>query len=84
MQSDISDIPDVIMLFAPPIPLKKGKKAWNVFTAACEFIDTLRHSGHEVIAISIYLFDGCLFIALSRHLQARHEMYYDSGVGSVA
>ena len=84
MQSDISDIPDVIMLFAPPIPSKNCKNAWNVFTAACEFIDTLRHSGHAGIAISIYFFEGCLLTALSRHLHARHEMYYDSGDSGVA
>ena len=73
----------VHMMFYPPISLENGKKAWNVFTAACESGPTLRHSGHIGIAISAYLFDGMLFQALSRHLQARHSIAYDSGICDV-
>jgi hypothetical protein len=69
-------------IFEEPLGLNKGKKAWNCFSAACEFIGTLRQQGQTGITINVYLADGALFTSLNRKFQARHFLYYRSGLAS--
>lgn len=44
-----------------PIGLGRGRKAWNVFSAACDFASMPRSLGARNICVSLCLFDGCLF-----------------------
>jgi len=67
--------------FSEPIGMARGRKAWNFFTAGCEFSSLSRHLGSTGIAISIYLFDGALHGPLRKHFTARHEMYYSEDYG---
>ena len=64
------------MMFKEPLPMRNGKTAWNCFQAMCDFGPTLRASGHLGLALSAYLFDGALCSALSRHIHARHSVFY--------
>jgi hypothetical protein len=70
----------VKMIVAEPIGMRLGKRAVHVFTAACEFVGTLRQMGHCGVSLNVYLQDGLLHTALTRLFQARHELYYMSGV----
>ena len=67
------------MLLGPPIGLRKGARAINVFNGAREFIGTLRAAGAKGVCITIYLQDGLLHTALSRLFVGRHEVYYQAG-----
>jgi hypothetical protein len=69
------------MLICEPIGIGSGRGAWNMFVAGTEFLGTLRSSGALGIAISVYIFDGCLFSCLSKHFHARHEVFYDRNLG---
>jgi hypothetical protein len=67
----------VKILVGEPIGMRLGKKSGNVFTAACEFLGTLRQSGHRGVCINVYLQDGLLHECLTRLF---NELYYLSGV----
>ena len=79
-RNDGNDI--FFMCFEKHWGLNKGKKAWNCFHAACEFSGTLRQQGQLGITINVYLADGALFRSLERKIQARHLLYYRSGLAS--
>ena len=66
-------------LFEEPIGLRRGKKAWNVFQATCDWMPTLRSLGHTGIYTNLYLADGALFTALDRKFKARRKFYYRCG-----
>jgi hypothetical protein len=63
-----------------PIGLGLRRKAWNCFSAGCDFASLPRHLGARGIVVSAYVF-GCIFSALRRHFSARHRLYYDSQYG---
>ena len=75
-QEDFNPVGRKLMKFGPPVSLKHGKKALNIFTAMSEFSPLLRSFGHTGIAISVYLFDGGLVSPMQRHCQAWHSLYY--------
>ncbi len=51
------------------------------FQAACDWEPFPRVLGAAGITISCYVFDGCLFAPLSKHLIARHQLYYSKAHG---
>jgi hypothetical protein len=67
------------LLLSEPVGLKLGGRAVHVFTAACEFMSTLRQSGHRGLCWNVYLQDGLLHSILTRFFKARHELYYTRG-----
>ena len=69
------------MRVAEPLGLGLGRGAWSVFQAACDFEAIPRVLGATGITISCYVFDGCLFGPLSKHLTARHQLYYSKAHG---
>ena len=73
---------DIAFLTGPPRGLSKGKSAWNMFSAACEFQGSTRVCGHEGIIINVVLQDGMLFEPVFRMMRSIRALYYeaDSGV----
>ena len=69
------------MRVAEPLGLGLGRGAWSVFQAACDWEAIPRVLGATGITISCYVFDGCLFGPLSKHLTARHQLYYSKAHG---
>ena len=55
-----------------PLPLVHGKGADPIFSAAVEFLHTLRHMGHEGIALQHYSFDRALHAPLARRFRQHH------------
>ena len=55
-----------------PVPLVHGKGADPVFSAAVEFLQTLRQMGHWGIAIQHYSFDRALHAPLVRRFRQHH------------
>ena len=72
---------EVCQRISEPLGLRKGRRAYNVFTACCEFLGLLRQDGAEDVAVSGYIFDGMLYLALRRHLLSRHELFYSLQYG---
>ena len=68
------------VLYAEIVGLKKGATAAHVFTAACEFLDTLRQAGHRGICWNVYVQDCLIHRALTRLFTARHELFYEMGL----
>ena len=60
-----------------PLGLNRGKSAWNIFAAACEW-PTLRACGHQGICLNMHVQDGLMHVALRRLFFGRLELYYDS------
>ena len=69
------------VLLADPVPLDKGKKAGNCFTAACLFFPMLRRAGHKHISITHVAFDRALFAPLERMFKQRQAAYYSPAHG---
>ena len=67
------------MIMGPPRLLSKGKSAFNVFTAACDFLPLARTLGHEDICMAVYILDGHMYDSCLRKLRARHLFYYEGG-----
>ena len=60
------------ILLRDPVPLVHGKGADPVFSAAVEFVQTLRQMGHRGIAIQHYSFDRALHAPLVRRFKQKH------------
>lgn len=73
--------PKMAVVMADPVPLSEGKKAWNLFSAACDFWPLLRRLGHESICIFHFGADRLLFTALDRQLRQRHQAFYSTEHG---
>ena len=63
----------------PPIGLRHGCRGVNVFTAARQFMSTLRGLGAEGITLNVYVQDGLLHSVLSRLFAGRHALFYHAG-----
>lgn len=68
---------EVAHLVAEPLPLSKGKGAWQHYTAACAFFDLPRAQGHEGICVCHVSFDRGVYQPLLRFLSGRMELFYD-------
>ena len=55
-----------------PRGLSRGKGAWNVFTAATEFLELGRVLGARGVMIQFYCMDKMLFAPFMRYTRARH------------
>jgi len=72
---------DMAALLHDPVPLTKGKRARNLFSAACSFSPLLRQLGHRGVAIQHFVGDRGVFSALNRLLLQRVQAYYDPRFG---
>ena len=61
-----------VAMIRDPVPLVHGKGAGPVFSAAVEFLPTLRQMGHRGIAIHHYAFDRALHAPLVRRFKQHH------------
>ena len=61
-----------VAMIRDPVPLVHGKGADPVFSAAVEFLPTLRQMGHQGIAIHHYAFDRALHAPLVRRFKQYH------------
>ena len=68
-------------LFTDVLPLKEGKKAGHLFSAAASFFPHLRKAGHMGIAIQHHSMDRAIFSAVGRRLEQRHKAWYTPGLG---
>ena len=55
-----------------PLPLVHGKGADAIFSAAVDFLQSLRQMGHQGIAVQHYAFDRALHSALVRRYRQHH------------
>jgi len=60
------------IMIRDPVPLVHGKGAEPVFSAAVEFLRTLRQMGHWGIAVQHYAFDRALHAPLVRRFKQKH------------
>lgn len=68
-------------LLGPPRGLSRGRTAWNMFRAACDFMPNPRVAGHEGIVVNIILQDGMLFEPVTRYMRGIRAMFYSSMSG---
>lgn len=68
-------------LFSDTVPLSKGKKAWNLFSAGAAYFPLLRKAGHQGICVQHHSADRAAFEALDRCFRQRHQAYYTPSIG---
>ena len=69
---------NVLMVFAEPVSLGSGKGMWHVFSAACKFAPLPRSLGHKGPLLQHVCADRAQLSAVSRLLQGRSRLYYES------
>ena len=65
-----------------PLPLVHGKGADAIFSAAVEFLRTLRQMNHGGIAVQHYSFDRALHTPLVRRFRQHHAHLASAGAGT--
>ena len=68
---------EMVITLTDPKPLTKGKRGWNLFSAACDFLPLLRRRGHKAICVQHMAADRAVFSSLDRHLRGRQSAFYD-------
>ena len=76
-----SGVMEMVMLVTDPKPLTAGKRGWNLFSAACDFLPLLRRRGHKGLCLQHMCADRAVFSSLDRHLRGRHAAFYDGRHG---
>jgi hypothetical protein len=64
-----------------PVPMSEGKSAWHVFSCAARFFPLLRTFGHDGIILAHHCFDRGLESSVSRLMQQRGKLYYETQYG---
>ena len=72
---------EMSLLITDPRPLSAGKRGWNMFTAATDFLPLLRRRGHKGICLQHMCADRAVFSSLDRHLRGRQRAFYDPAHG---
>ena len=70
-----------VMQVRDPLPLVHGKGGDAIFSAAAEFLDTLRQMGHGGIAVQHYSFDRALHSCLVRRFKQHHALLASAAGG---
>ena len=66
----------VAFLVQAPRALYLGKSCYHGFSAACEFLPSLRQWGHQSILVDHVAFDRAVFSSMVNKLHARVELFY--------
>lgn len=64
------------VLLDRPRGLGAGKTAWNMFSGAIEFVETLRVQGCRGVSIQFYCMDKLHHGAFTRYMRGRHALQY--------
>eukprot|EP00974_Lingulodinium_polyedra_P016026 1554745-Lingulodinium_polyedra.AAC.1 len=65
--------PEYHLLYADPLPLRKGEDSWPCWTACVEFFPSLKMMRHNGISIHQYSMDRKLYTSLGKSLSRRHK-----------
>ena len=70
---DSQGLPHTAIVLRDPLPLTQGKTAMAIFSAAVEFMPTVREQGHSGITVSHYTFDRAYSSSLGKLFRQYHN-----------
>eukprot|EP00974_Lingulodinium_polyedra_P032801 3156854-Lingulodinium_polyedra.AAC.1 len=73
MSLEADGSPQYKVVLADPVALRAGESTWCLWSAARDFLPTLKKMGHLGISVHHYVFDRKYYTSLGRCLSQRHK-----------